>query len=68
MGGRPAGRDGAARGQRGFFDGYLAVLIRLDRIPVPELAEVVTEAWLTRAPKRLAAQLLADHPRSSSQE
>ena len=50
------------------FDGYPAVLIRLDRIPVPELAEVVTEAGLTRAPKRLAAQLLADHPRSSSQE
>jgi len=40
------------------FDGYPAVLVRLDRIPVPELAEVVTEAWLCRAPKRLAAQYL----------
>ena len=50
------------------FDGYPAVLIRLDRIPLPELAEVVTEAWRTRAPKRLAVQLGADHPPSSSQE
>ena len=41
------------------FNGYPAVLVRLDRIPVPELAEVVTEAWLCRAPKRLAAQYLA---------
>ena len=38
------------------FDGYPAVLVRLDRIGVDELAEVVVEAWLLRAPKRLAAQ------------
>ena len=42
------------------FDGYPAVLIRLDRISVPELDEVVVEAWLARAPKRLATQYLAD--------
>jgi hypothetical protein len=36
------------------FDGYAAVLVRLDRIAVDELEEVVAEAWLTRAPKRLA--------------
>ena len=41
------------------FDGYPAVLIQLDRIAVPELAEVVVEAWLARAPKRLAQQYLA---------
>jgi hypothetical protein len=41
------------------FNGYPAVLVRLDRIAVPELAELVTEAWLCRAPKRLAAQFLA---------
>ncbi|TCB98575.1 MmcQ/YjbR family DNA-binding protein [Micromonospora zingiberis] len=37
------------------FDGYPAVLVRLDRIDVAELTELITEAWYTRAPKRLAA-------------
>ncbi|MEU1399736.1 MmcQ/YjbR family DNA-binding protein [Micromonospora zamorensis] len=37
------------------FDGYPAVLVRLDRISMSELTEVVTEAWYSRAPKRLAA-------------
>ena len=50
------------------FNGYPAVLIRLDRISVPELDEVIVDAWLARAPKRLATQYLADHERSSSQE
>ena len=36
------------------FDGYPAVLVRLDRIGPAELDEVITEAWLVRAPKRLA--------------
>lgn len=35
------------------FDGYAAVLVRLDRIAGKDLEEVVTEAWLARAPKRL---------------
>jgi hypothetical protein len=38
------------------FDGYPAVLVRLARIGVEELTELVTEAWYARAPKRLAAQ------------
>jgi hypothetical protein len=38
------------------FNGYPAVLVRLDRIAVPELEELMVEAWLDRAPKRLAAQ------------
>jgi hypothetical protein len=38
------------------FDGYPAVLIRLDEISVEELEEVIVEAWLSRAPKRLARQ------------
>ena len=42
------------------FDGYAAVLVQLDRIPVDELEELVEEAWLLRAPKRLAAAYLAD--------
>jgi hypothetical protein len=36
------------------FDGYPAVLVRLDQISVGDLEEVVVEAWLARAPKRLA--------------
>ena len=36
------------------FDGYAAVLVRLDLIGLAELEEVITEAWLARAPKRLA--------------
>lgn len=40
------------------FDGYAAVLVRLDRIALDELREVIVEAWLTRAPKRLAQAYL----------
>ena len=36
------------------FDGYPAILVRLDRIALEDLDEVVVEAWLARAPKRLA--------------
>ena len=36
------------------FDGYPAILVRLDRITVDDLNEVIVEAWLVRAPKRLA--------------
>ncbi|MBY8850957.1 MmcQ/YjbR family DNA-binding protein [Saccharothrix longispora] len=35
------------------FDGYAAVLVRLDDIAADELGELLTEAWLCRAPKRL---------------
>ncbi|MGO8960030.1 MAG: MmcQ/YjbR family DNA-binding protein [Streptosporangiaceae bacterium] len=41
------------------FDGYAAVLFELDRISVPELTELITDAWLARAPKKLAATFLA---------
>jgi hypothetical protein len=40
------------------FDGYPAVLVRLDRIALDELNEVIVEAWLSRAPKRLAKQYI----------
>jgi hypothetical protein len=40
------------------FNGYPAVLVRLDRIAVPELEELLVEAWLARAPRRLAAEWL----------
>jgi hypothetical protein len=35
------------------FKGYAAILVRLDRISVEDLDEVIVEAWLARAPKRL---------------
>ncbi|AXH92938.1 MmcQ/YjbR family DNA-binding protein [Micromonospora aurantiaca] len=43
------------------FDGYPAVLVRLDRIDVDELTELVTEAWYARAPKRLATAHRAEN-------
>jgi hypothetical protein len=36
------------------FNGFPAILVELDRIDLPTLDEVLTEAWLCRAPKRLA--------------
>lgn len=43
------------------LDGYSAVLVRLERIDREELREVVVEAWLTRAPRRLAETYAAEH-------
>ena len=40
------------------FDGYAAVLSRLDELDDQSLTELVTEAWACRAPKRLVAQHL----------
>lgn len=40
------------------FDGYPAVLVRLDRIALDDLDEVIVEAWLARAPKRLVTAFL----------
>ena len=42
------------------FDGHPAILVRLDAIRVDDLDEVVVEAWLCRAPKRLAEAYLAE--------
>jgi len=36
------------------FDGYPAVLVQLDVVDPAELEEVIIEAWLVQAPKRLA--------------
>jgi hypothetical protein len=41
------------------FDGFPAVLVRLERIAAPELEELVVDAWLSRAPPRLAKAYLA---------
>ena len=40
------------------FDGYPAVLVRLERIEPDDLEELVTEAWLASAPKRVAKAYL----------
>jgi hypothetical protein len=42
------------------FDGYPAVLVLLDAIDLAGLDEVIVEAWLCRAPKRLADEFLAN--------
>jgi hypothetical protein len=42
------------------FDGYPAILVRLERIGIEDLEELATEAWLARAPKRLVKAYLED--------
>ena len=42
------------------FEGYPAILVLLDEIAVPELDEVIVEAWLCRAPPKLAKAFLGD--------
>lgn len=44
------------------FDGYPAVLVNLAEIAVGDLEELITEAWLTQAPKKLVQEFLADLP------
>ena len=44
------------------FNHYPAVLVRLDTIDLPELRDLLTEAWLAQAPKRVTAPWLAEHP------
>ena len=40
------------------FDGYPAVLVKLAEIEVCDLEELITEAWLTQAPKKLVQEFL----------
>ena len=42
------------------FEGYPAILVRLDDIGLEDLREVVVEAWLARAPKRLVKAYLEE--------
>jgi hypothetical protein len=44
------------------FDGYPAILVRLDSIGVEDLDEVIVEAWLARAPKRLVRAYMDASP------
>jgi hypothetical protein len=43
------------------FDGHPAVLIELDEVDPEVLEEIIVEAWLSRAPKRLAREYVAAH-------
>lgn len=45
------------------FDGYPAILVWLDRVATARLEELAVEAWLDRAPKRMAQEFLASRPR-----
>src|SRR5512142_422555 len=40
------------------FDGFPAVLVRLGEVGAEELEELIVEAWLCRAPRRLARDFL----------
>lgn len=40
------------------FEGYPAILVRLDRIELDDLEELIVEAWLVRAPRRVAKAYL----------
>ena len=42
------------------FDGYPAILVQLDLISLADLEEITVEAWLARAPARLAQAYLDD--------
>jgi hypothetical protein len=37
------------------YDGYPAVLVRLQAVDVDELTELITDAWRSRAPRRTVA-------------
>ena len=53
------------------FDGYPAVLVRipdLARMDRDELRDMVVEAWLTRAQKRVAKAWLAEHEPDSDED
>ncbi|MGL5823270.1 MAG: MmcQ/YjbR family DNA-binding protein [Nocardioides sp.] len=53
------------------FRGYNAVLVqesRLAELDVEELAEIITDAWLARAPRSLAKTFLAARPARGASE
>lgn len=43
------------------FDNFPAILVALDHVDPERMREVVTDAWLARAPKRLAAEFERGH-------
>ena len=47
------------------LDGFPAVLVRLDAIEVDELTEMITDAWLDRAPRTLRETFLRERGEQS---
>jgi hypothetical protein len=47
------------------FDGYPAVLVRLGAIEPDELRDLLRDAWLTQAPKRMAGAYLDADPEAA---
>jgi hypothetical protein len=43
------------------FDGYPAVLVVLEQVELQELGDLIVDAWLARAPRRLADRYVAEH-------
>ena len=50
------------------FDGYPAVLVELDEIELDVLEEIIVEAWLCRAPRRIARAFMEAHGLSQRDE
>lgn len=44
------------------YNGYAAVLLRLDTVDVDELRELLTDAWRVQAPKKLRRAHRAESP------
>ncbi len=44
------------------YDGYSSVLVRMERLDEPELLDLLTAAWRSRAPKRLRDEFDATAP------
>lgn len=44
------------------YNGYPAVLVRLERIPLDELEELLTDAWRCMAPRALVKQFDSQKP------
>jgi hypothetical protein len=50
------------------FDRSATVLVLLEHIPRPDLEEALAEAWLVRAPKRLAAAYLGERDQGRGED
>jgi hypothetical protein len=48
------------------YNGYPAVLVRLDEIDGDELTELLTDAWRNAAPRKLVAEFDAGSPEASA--
>ena len=44
------------------YDGYPAILVRLSRVDLDEMTELVIESWRICAPTRLLAAYDSEHP------